>query len=83
VLYSDGLVERRAVPLNVGMSELTSVPIVLDAEPEAMCEQLVDAMLAEGTNPDDVTCLLLQVASRPPAVIGGLAPRPAGTPTTC
>jgi serine phosphatase RsbU (regulator of sigma subunit) len=67
VLYSDGLVERRGVPIDVGLSMLTSIAVP-QADPEAMCEHLLSLMLSYGSNQDDVTCLLIHVdlpASRP------------------
>jgi serine phosphatase RsbU (regulator of sigma subunit) len=81
LLYSDGLVERREVPIDVGMSTLEAVPFA-HTEPEAIVEQVLEAML-DGTNPDDVTCLLLRVDPRPSATDGDLTPAPAGTPTVC
>jgi len=67
LLYSDGLVERRGVPIDVGLSMLTSVAVP-QADPDDMCEHLLSIMLSYGSNQDDVTCLLMRVdlpASRP------------------
>lgn len=60
LLYSDGLVERRGVPIDVGLSLLASIAVP-QADPEVMCEQLMSCMLSYGSNHDDVTCLLLRV----------------------
>jgi serine phosphatase RsbU (regulator of sigma subunit) len=67
LLYSDGLVERRGVPIDVGLSMLASIAVP-QADPELMCEHLLSIMLSYGSNQDDVTCLLMRVdlpASRP------------------
>jgi len=67
LLYSDGLVERRGVPIDVGLSMLTSVAVP-QADPDDMCEHLLGIMLSYGSNQDDVTCLLMRIdlpAERP------------------
>lgn len=66
LLYSDGLVERRGVPIDVGMSTLERLT-QSHMPAEQMCEHLLAAMLNNGTNPDDVTCLLAQVT---PSTVG-------------
>ena len=74
LLYSDGLVERRGVPINVGLSMLASVAVP-QADPEIMCEHLLSIMLSYGSNQDDVTCLLLRIdlpALHPAAITPGL-----------
>jgi len=60
LLYSDGLVERRGVPIDVGLSMLASIAVPQD-DPEDMCEHLMSIMLSYGSNQDDVTCLLMRV----------------------
>jgi serine phosphatase RsbU (regulator of sigma subunit) len=60
LLYSDGLVERRGVPIDVGLSMLASIAVP-QADPEDMCEHLLSIMLSYGSNHDDVTCLLLRI----------------------
>lgn len=67
LLYSDGLVERRGVPIDVGLSMLASIAVP-QADPDDMCEHLLSIMLSYGSNHDDVTCLLMRVdlpAARP------------------
>jgi serine phosphatase RsbU (regulator of sigma subunit) len=81
LLYSDGLVERRGVPIDVGMAALETLALERMA-PEEMCERLLTAMLHNGANPDDVTCLLLHVEAGPSGT-PDRAPAPDGAPTTC
>ncbi len=79
LLYTDGLVERRGVPIDVGLSMLSSIAVP-QADPEDMCEHLLSIMLSYGSNQDDVTCLLMQVdqpASRPAELASEV---PQGTP---
>jgi serine phosphatase RsbU (regulator of sigma subunit) len=75
LLYSDGLVERRAVPLAMGLSALETIHIP-DTEPEAMCDHLLQVMLVDGANLDDVTCLLFRVDNDPTATTLGDMPTP-------
>jgi serine phosphatase RsbU (regulator of sigma subunit) len=82
LLYSDGLVERRGVPIDVGMSRLESIPLP-DTGPEAVCDYLIETMVGAGPHPDDVTCLLLRVDARPAAAPDGVTAAPAGSPLTC
>jgi serine phosphatase RsbU (regulator of sigma subunit) len=60
VLYTDGLVERRGVPLPESLRWLTGV---LEGrqhlDPDALCEHVVGTL--EGTVEDDVALLVLQV----------------------
>ncbi len=60
LLFSDGLVERRGVSIDVGLSTLQTVTLPR-LTPEAMCEHLIATMLDGTPDHDDVTCLLVQV----------------------
>jgi serine phosphatase RsbU (regulator of sigma subunit) len=79
LLYSDGLVERRGVPIDIGLSALETVPMP-DDDPDTICAHLIELMVDGGANPDDVTCLVLQVQTQPSGAVGDLAPSPAGSP---
>jgi serine phosphatase RsbU (regulator of sigma subunit) len=76
MLFTDGLVERRGVPLDESLEQLRLVaPVGGDAA--VLCDAIVDALLPEGTEADDVAVLTARV--RVPvvaaeAVGAGLAP---------
>jgi serine phosphatase RsbU (regulator of sigma subunit) len=60
VLYTDGLVERRGVPLPESLRWLTGVlEGRQDLDPDALCEHVVGTL--EGTVEDDVALLVLKV----------------------
>jgi Stage II sporulation protein E (SpoIIE) len=59
VLYTDGLVERRAEPIDTGLTALEEAPRPQPG-PEAMCDELLRTMLDGALPGDDVTLLLLQ-----------------------
>jgi GAF domain-containing protein/polyisoprenoid-binding protein YceI len=75
VLYSDGLVERRTEPLDVGLERLVAAAAkVAQDDPEELSDALVAEMLAGVQLADDVATL---VAIRQPAGRSGpLAPAP-------
>ena len=60
LLYSDGLVERRGFPIDVGLARLSSIDVP-DAGPDETCGYVLSTMLEHGANRDDVTCLFLRV----------------------
>jgi Stage II sporulation protein E (SpoIIE) len=59
VLYTDGLVERRGEPIDTGLAALEAAPRPQPG-PEAMCDELLHALLGGAVPGDDVTLLLLQ-----------------------
>jgi serine phosphatase RsbU (regulator of sigma subunit) len=63
LLYTDGLVERRGRPIDVGLSALQNVAIA-PSDPEGMCDRLLAELANDTPERDDVTCLLLQVEPR-------------------
>ncbi|MCU4185438.1 SpoIIE family protein phosphatase [Acidiferrimicrobium sp. IK] len=61
VLYSDGLIERRGESIDDGLRRLREAAAGLPAEPEALCQGLVERLAADG-RPDDVTVLAVRRA---------------------
>ncbi|MGH3316157.1 MAG: PP2C family protein-serine/threonine phosphatase, partial [Nocardioidaceae bacterium] len=59
VLYTDGLVERRGEPIDTGLAALEEAPRPQPG-PQAMCDELLHALLGDAVPGDDVTLLLLQ-----------------------
>jgi serine/threonine-protein kinase RsbW len=67
VLYTDGLVERRARPLDEGFAELLGHAARLRQAPLAeLVHAVVSQMLVDQESPDDVCVLALQVSSASP-----------------
>ena len=68
VLYSDGAIERRAEPLDVGMERLARAASAgARLEPDALCNALLDALIDDSIGlRDDVALLVARVL--PPAV---------------
>ncbi len=64
VLYTDGLVERRGVPISEGLERLASAAATASHDPEAACDHLVRAMLGGEGPADDVALLAVAVAGR-------------------
>ena len=60
VLYTDGLVERRGVGVEDGMQRLTALVAPSEAGLDALCEDLLSAMLGDAPPQDDVALLLVQ-----------------------
>jgi anti-sigma regulatory factor (Ser/Thr protein kinase) len=60
VLYTDGLVERRGERLKVRQQELFEAAIAAPAEPELLCEAVIEGMLDGGSPTDDVAVLSIQ-----------------------
>jgi anti-sigma regulatory factor (Ser/Thr protein kinase) len=61
LLYTDGLVEKRGEPLDVGLERLRDVAAGAPVDPlDALCEQVVDA-LVKGAPGDDVALLAVRV----------------------
>jgi PAS domain S-box-containing protein len=59
VLYTDGLVEERGVSIDAGLEALR-LAAQLRADPEELCDHLVDSMLAIHPAHDDIAVLALQ-----------------------
>ena len=60
VLYTDGLIERRNVRLSTRQRELHDVALRAPAEPDLLCDALIEAMLGDEAPADDVALLALQ-----------------------
>ena len=58
LLYTDGLVEKRGEPINVGLERLRTAVIGGPFDPEALCDRVLEA-LVEGAHGDDVALLAL------------------------
>jgi putative methionine-R-sulfoxide reductase with GAF domain len=58
VLYTDGLVERRAEPLEQGFERLRLA--VTPDDPELVCRQVTDALIGDWSPQDDVALIALQ-----------------------
>lgn len=84
LLYTDGLVERRVVPIDDRLAELA---VVLsgagDRSPRAVCESVVESMVPHGRHDDDVGVVCIRVPERPgagTAPVSGPSRRSAGSP---
>jgi serine phosphatase RsbU (regulator of sigma subunit) len=61
VLYTDGLVERRTETITVGLERLRRACDSGPANPEELCDYLLDAMLRDATPTDDVAMVVVGV----------------------
>ena len=61
VLYTDGLVERRTEVITDGLERLRHACDQGPANPEALCDYLLDAMLRDAAPTDDVAMLVVSV----------------------
>jgi anti-sigma regulatory factor (Ser/Thr protein kinase) len=62
LLYTDGLVERRDMWIDEGIERLTvEAAAASGAEPEALLDQLLGALVPEGGGEDDVAALAVQL----------------------
>ncbi len=59
LLYTDGLVERRAENIDLGLDRLSVAAGDGALEPEALCDRLLEAALPSGATSDDVALLAL------------------------
>ncbi len=64
VLYTDGLVERRARPVDDGLELLAREAAAMPAGLEAACDHLLEVLLADGVPEDDVALLVVAPAAR-------------------
>jgi putative methionine-R-sulfoxide reductase with GAF domain len=62
-LFTDGLVERRHVPLDENLERLRKV--VTASYPEVVCRSVLAALLDDQTNPDDVAVLVIRRIAQP------------------
>ncbi|HEX2411111.1 MAG TPA: SpoIIE family protein phosphatase [Solirubrobacteraceae bacterium] len=80
VLYSDGLVERRGEPIDIGLERLAAAANRSQAlEPEALCHALVAELIDGRRVEDDVVVVavrLLAVPVRPDAAFEGAGEQP-------
>ena len=61
VLYTDGLIERRAEDLKVGLDALRAiVETALDEHPEPLCDRLLATLVSEAERFDDIALLVAQ-----------------------
>lgn len=63
LLYTDGLVEKRGEPLDVGLERLRKVAAGAQVEPlEELCDQVLEALVKEAPG-DDVALLAVRILS--------------------
>jgi GAF domain-containing protein/anti-sigma regulatory factor (Ser/Thr protein kinase) len=62
VLYTDGLVERRGERLSTRQQELHAAAAAAPAEPDLLCEALIEHMIGDTAPADDVAILTVQRA---------------------
>jgi hypothetical protein len=77
ILYSDGLVERRGEPLDVGLARLATAAACGPEQPFALCEHVLGTMVSSTSEQhDDVTAFLVRIgnhARAPVRASGALA----------
>ncbi len=61
VLYTDGLVERRDRPLDVGLDLLAAAAAAADSDPNALVDHVVAQLLETGELGDDVAVLAVKL----------------------
>jgi serine phosphatase RsbU (regulator of sigma subunit) len=72
LLYTDGLIENRSGDLDLAMAELARVAGRCSADPEALCDEIIQTM---GSDRSDDVSLLAATADRGQPVHGtGAAP---------
>ena len=62
LLFTDGLVERRGEPIDSGLERLRGLAAGRSADPSALCERVLAALL-DDAHPDDVAILAVHVAA--------------------
>jgi serine phosphatase RsbU (regulator of sigma subunit)/anti-sigma regulatory factor (Ser/Thr protein kinase) len=62
LLYTDGLVEARGVPLTLGLEQLRASVEAGPEDPESLCDDVLATMLPNGPPGDDVALLALRSA---------------------
>jgi PAS domain S-box-containing protein len=63
VLYTDGLVEERGASIDAGLEALRQAVIDGPAEPEALCDHIVEQLLANRPATDDIAVLALRTVA--------------------
>jgi PAS domain S-box-containing protein len=61
VLYTDGLIERKGEPIDVGLDRLRSACADAPDAPEALCDHLLEVMLGSQPLRDDVALLAVKL----------------------
>jgi PAS domain S-box-containing protein len=61
VLYTDGLVERRGESLDQGLARLEAAAASGPADPQQLCDHILDRLLPEEGSHDDVTAVVVKV----------------------
>ncbi len=69
VLYTDGLVEERDVPLDAGLERLRQAALAGPDEPDALCGAIVSALSREESPGDDVTVMAVGTVPVAPAAL--------------
>ena len=68
VLYTDGLVERRADSLQAGLDRLAAAAAVAVDDAEVLCDALLEALVpSSATRDDDIAILVARVRTEAPA----------------
>ena len=62
VLYTDGLVERRGMPLDEGMDRLANAVAVSHDDPEKLVDAVIASLTGGHERPDDIAVLALRFA---------------------
>lgn len=61
LLFTDGLVERRREPINVGYRRLRDAFATAPADVEAICDHVLERTISEHASDDDVAMLVVQL----------------------
>jgi sigma-B regulation protein RsbU (phosphoserine phosphatase) len=61
ILYTDGLIERRGESLDAGMERLARAASAGPADPRALCEHILEALVPERQLHDDITAVVARV----------------------
>ena len=63
VLYTDGLVERRGMPLDEGMDRLAAAAAASNDDPEELVDAVIASLTGGHERPDDIAVLALRFAA--------------------
>ena len=61
LLYTDGLIERRSEPLDVGLARVLEACHVAQPEPDALCDSVLETMLKDAPIQDDVALVAVRL----------------------
>ena len=64
LLFTDGLVERRGVPVGVGIEELAALLAAPARDLDTLCDALITGLLGDSPPTDDVALLVVRAAPR-------------------